>query len=401
MTEYRGDGLRAEKIKEDMRIAQEDLEIRKRKLTESLEMKDHKSKFTATYDAVASEISAATVGLVTIDEMKRTQERVIAERERKLVQMEKDKVTEAKEKIKAKERKREKERKKLKTLSFNYEEDEGEEEELDGDGDSGKKELKAVVEEMKEKKKVADATSPEVGVKKKRFGMNPDVETKFLPDRDRDDEENFLREKLRLEWDRMQKTVKEEEVDIVYSYWDGSGHKHTVSMRKGNTIYQFLCKVLDLIRNEFPELKTASGDGLMYVKEDLIIPQTNSFYDFIVSRARGKSGPLFNFDVKEEEVEESGVHAGKVILRSWYERNKHIFPASRWEPYDPTKVYSTYEAPNPFNDFRLAGEEDQESGGSILARLASGADAGLGGTATECKCSKSNICEMHYKSTNR
>ena len=62
MTEYRGDGLRAEKIKEDMRIAQEDLEIRKRKLTESLEMKDHKSKFTATYDAVASEISAATVG---------------------------------------------------------------------------------------------------------------------------------------------------------------------------------------------------------------------------------------------------------------------------------------------------------------------------------------------------
>lgn len=30
---------------------------------------------------------------------------------------------------------------------------------------------------------------------------------------------------------------------------------------------------------------------------------------------RGKSGPLFNFDVKEEEVEESGVHAGKVILR--------------------------------------------------------------------------------------
>ena len=52
----------------------------------------------------------------------------------------------------------------------------------------------------------------------------------------------------------------------------------------------------------------------MYVKEDLIIPQvmimmiviamiiitpqTNTFYDFIVSRARGKSGPLFNFDVK-------------------------------------------------------------------------------------------------------
>lgn len=24
-------------------------------------------------------------------------------------------------------------------------------------------------------------------------------------------------------------------------------------------------------------------------------------------------------------------HAGKIVTRGWYERNKHIFPASRWE----------------------------------------------------------------------
>ena len=34
--------------------------------------------------------------------------------------------------------------------------------------------------------------------------------------------------------------------------------------------------------------------------------------------------------------------SGKVVLRQWYERNKHIFPASRWEPYDPTKTYDKY-----------------------------------------------------------
>lgn len=28
-------------------------------------------------------------------------------------------------------------------------------------------------------------------------------------------------------------------------------------------------------------------------------------------------------------------NAGKVAERRWYERNKHIFPASRWEVYDP------------------------------------------------------------------
>lgn len=31
-----------------------------------------------------------------------------------------------------------------------------------------------------------------------------------------------------------------------------------------------------------------------------------------------------------------------MCLRSWYERNKHIFPASRWEPYDPTKNWEKY-----------------------------------------------------------
>lgn len=30
------------------------------------------------------------------------------------------------------------------------------------------------------------------------------------------------------------------------------------------------------------------------------------------------------------------------FYRSWYERNKHIFPASRWEPFDPTKTYNKY-----------------------------------------------------------
>ena len=66
--------------------------------------------------------------------------------------------------------------------------------------------------------------------------------------------------------------------------------------------------------------------------------QHYTFYDFIVNKARGKSGPLFNFDVHDDvrlladatkEKDES--HAGKVVERSWYNRNKHIFPASRWE----------------------------------------------------------------------
>jgi XAP5 protein. len=36
------------------------------------------------------------------------------------------------------------------------------------------------------------------------------------------------------EWAAKQSTLKEEEIDITFSYWDGSGHRRTVRMKKGN-----------------------------------------------------------------------------------------------------------------------------------------------------------------------
>jgi protein FAM50 len=63
-------------------------------------------------------------------------------------------------------------------------------------------------------------------------------------------------------------------------------------------------------------------------------------------QARGKSGPLFDFGVHEDirvvndaSKEKHESHAGKVVERHWYDRNKHIFPASRWEVYDPERKY--------------------------------------------------------------
>lgn len=79
----------------------------------------------------------------------------------------------------------------------------------------------------------------------------------------------------------------------------------------------------------------------MFVKEDIIIPHRYTFYEFIVSKARGKSGPLFEFSAYEDirlvndaTRETTEAHAGKIVQRSWYEKNKHIFPANRWEVYD-------------------------------------------------------------------
>ena len=132
-------------------------------------------------------------------------------------------------------------------------------------------------------------------------------------------------------------------LDFIYS-------RRNVHVMKGQTIGEFLELVRKDLAKEFREIGNVSSDALLYVKEDLIIPQDITFYDLIATRARGKSGPLFNFDVHDDirigaidsRVEKDESHPGKVVERRWYDRNKHIFPASRWEVFDPTKQYGSY-----------------------------------------------------------
>lgn len=109
-----------------------------------------------------------------------------------------------------------------------------------------------------------------------------------------------LREELGQKWKNEQNKIKNETINIAYSYWDGSGHRRDCRMKKGSTIHQFLQTTLESLRKEYAELKTVSADSLMFVKEDLIVPHFYTFYDFIVSKTMGKTGPLFEFDTAGE-----------------------------------------------------------------------------------------------------
>lgn len=196
----------------------------------------------------------------------------------------------------------------------------------------------AGAEESGNEKDVVDGskTTP----KRPRISKNPDADTDFLPDRDRELAEEAERERLKQEWINEQERRKSELVNITYSYWDGSGHRRMIRCKKGTTIGRFL----SMVQTQFKELRNVSADELVFIKEDLIIPHHYSFDDLIVSKARGKSGPLFNFDVVEDvrvladaNKEKQDAHAAKVVERRWYERNRHIFPASRWTTFDPKK----------------------------------------------------------------
>jgi len=322
MAHYKGPAKelqRAQHLNKKREREQEDAEFKKIGIIDQQKAYKISKSFCKDEISIENNLQNSTSGLLTVSEMKIKQENARKEREKLMAHKvsEKKKALRSKEKDKSKTKL--KQQQQIKSLSFciddNYEEQ---------DSEANK-------------------------VERRRYGKDPHVDTCFLPDIDRDKKENEIRQMLADEWNSKQQQIKEETFEVTYSYWDGVGHRRSVVMKKGDTIYKFLLKCLENLRREFPELKTVSADQLVYVKEDIIIPQTNTFYDFIITKARGKSGPLFNYDVLEDtrlvhdaSIEKQDSHAGKIVQRSWYDRNKHIFPASRWEPFDPLKTYESY-----------------------------------------------------------
>ncbi|EPT06047.1 hypothetical protein FOMPIDRAFT_1109728 [Fomitopsis schrenkii] len=315
MSNNKAEGRREDALAKQRNQMREEFERQKQSLiNETEKARPSSNRFVGQNDSMEDTLKKSTVGLVKLEEFQQRRKELEEAKAREAAR-----TSELKYNLLRDEQKKKKRKKTAKsTLSFAMD-DEG-----DGEG---------------------EVDSEEQSAKRAKLRKNPNVDTSFLPDRDREEEERRQREELRQKWLRKQEEMKQEEIEITYSYWDGSGHRKSVKCKKGDDIASFLEKC----RQQFPELRGVSVDNLMYVKEDLIIPHHYTFYDFIVNKARGKSGPLFNFDVHDDvrlladaTVEKDESHAGKVVERSYYQRNKHIFPASRWEVYDPEKNYGNY-----------------------------------------------------------
>lgn len=319
--------------------------------------------------AADAKFKSRTMGMVTLDEYRSAKEGKktadeVAEESRRAAKMKSEKELMRKKK---KEKKKKRKKRKLNTLSF------GE----DMLGSEGEEEVEAEAKDDKQnnRKKMMKK-------KKKKVGKDPTIVTSFLPDRDREAASKALRQKLEQEWHANQAKMKLEKLQVTYSYWDGSGHRRNIVIEKGFTIAKFLEAVRMALCGDFSELRIVNTGDLMYVKEDLIIPHQFSFYDLIISKARGKSGPLFHFDVHDDvrllndaRVEKDESHPGKIVLRRWFEKNKHIFPASRWEVYDPARNSER-------EKYTIHGGEVRGNGARRRRRSSGGGEMVGGETAT-------------------
>ncbi|KAG0267439.1 hypothetical protein BGZ95_002852 [Linnemannia exigua] len=342
MAEYKGssqEGARQQKLEKAREKMMADFEQQRIQIAKDHEVKAAADKFVVQHDNVEEALKKSTIGLVHLKEFRKVRQELEEQKKREAAQT--NQIQDRVVKKKAK--------KVISKLSFDEEEEEAEAQDDEKPDLKGKKRAQDDDDNNNNDNSNKSTSSPTSEkapiVKKSKFGKDPNIDTSFLPDREREEEERRVREQLRQEWLTKQQQIKNETIQITYSYWDGSGHRKEVECKKGDTIAQFLEKC----RQQFQQLRGVSIDNMMYVKEDLIIPHHYTFYDFIINKARGKSGPLFSFDVHEDirltndaGVEKDESHAGKVVERSYYERNKHIFPLSRFEIYDPEKSYGKY-----------------------------------------------------------
>ncbi|KAF1733203.1 Protein FAM50 [Beauveria bassiana] len=191
------------------------------------------------------------------------------------------------------------------------------------------------------------------------------------------------REALRREFLAMQEAVKATEIAIPFVFYDGTNTPGgIVRMKKGDFIWVFLDKSrkVGAERGVGEQVNATRAwarvgvDDLMIVRGTVIIPHHYDFYYFVMNKTIGPGGKrLFDYSVEAPEKPDaaSGLLAGglstaadvkaakslpdisslegadedpletKVVDRRWYERNKHIFPASTWQEFDPEMDYAS------------------------------------------------------------
>ncbi|ETS06707.1 XAP5-domain-containing protein [Trichoderma reesei RUT C-30] len=182
------------------------------------------------------------------------------------------------------------------------------------------------------------------------------------------------REALRREFVALQEAVKNTEIAIPFVFYDGANIPGgTVRMKKGDFVWVFLDKGRKVgaelgvgeQTNAQRAWARAGVDDLMLVRGTVIIPHHYDFYYFIVNKTTGPGGKrLFDYSaeapIRPSSTDDSDGTSGarqpdistlegynedptltKVVDRRWYERHKHIYPASTWQEFDPEMDYST------------------------------------------------------------
>ena len=173
-----------EKRERQRREIQEEKERLKAERKMATQMND---KFSSYKDEVEDQIKASTVGLVSLNDMRAKQTRIIEDRDLRMLKDKAAKLTREEKEAREKKRNEKRKRKKMmQKLSF-AQDDEGQQE----DGSDDEKNFKDAML-LKKKKKLRDLTA----------------DSSYLPNAAKNEDEMELRKALRAEWEANQEVEK-------------------------------------------------------------------------------------------------------------------------------------------------------------------------------------------------
>jgi protein FAM50 len=187
------------------------------------------------------------------------------------------------------------------------------------------------------------------------------------------------RDRLRRNFLETQEKVKATEIAVPFVFYDGANIPgDTVKVKKGDHIWLLLEKARKVAAEKGVQGSgNAAGglssknrdsskkewarigvDDLMLVKGEIIIPHHYEIYYFIVNQTgdptrpgkllfnytdtapKAKETPLLRVPGKEKlEGHDDDPSLTKVVDRRWYQKNKHIFPASTWKEFKAGKEF--------------------------------------------------------------
>ncbi|KFH45199.1 hypothetical protein ACRE_040450 [Hapsidospora chrysogenum ATCC 11550] len=340
------------------------------------------SRFTPQNKSAQERLSTHTVGLVALSDFRKRRAEVLEQQERESREAAQQATgsstpgttsapdsdsaaaSDGAQPVTKKVRKKKKKKPGKKLLSFDDEEDDEE----DGSQDKDHAEDASAGEKKRQAKIKANAAA----------GIVPKAMTTYALRK-----EAAEREALRREFLAIQAAVKATEIAIPFVFYDGANIPGgTVRVKKGDFVWVFL----DKSRKVGAELGVGENanavrmwarvgvDDLMLVRGTLIIPHHYEFYYFLVNKTLGPGGHrVFSYSaeapansttvttVPDEGPKTAASRAAalkalpdintlegarddptltKVVDRRWYKKNKHIYPASTWQEFDPEKDYA-------------------------------------------------------------
>jgi len=195
----------------------------------------------------------------------------------------------------------------------------------------------------------ADLEEIQPFTKKKKSMKNPSVNTAFLKKTDEEarEEADKLIQKKKQVLEQEERT-RSEEMQFEFKFvLRASGplvtsqptFNRTAKVKKGSSVEQFLKVERQALMKDTNE---SVSQNLIFIAAEFIVPDHLKFFELMQFKyTNGVPIFIFSKDQKDpKEGKELPIVPITVMERSWYEKNRHIYPQSRWEVFDDLKAYS-------------------------------------------------------------